>query len=137
MQITPTDAQLTGCFQLVPRMHPHRRTQQFTLETADCFMERTPRGHVIGDGQILKLWWQIFDSEMVAAIPQNHAALNYVLQFANVARPAVAGQCAQEARSQATVRLLVGFSEGPQKVFREEWNIVSPFAEWRQVNSHH
>ena len=91
MQIATADAQFFGGFQLVARMHAQRRAHQFAFEAAQRMVERS-RLNFLWNLESLELRGQILHRQMHVAIGQHQAALDHVLQLADIARPIVPGE---------------------------------------------
>src|SRR5580700_7768613 len=68
------------------------------------------------------------------AAGKNHSSLDHVLQFADVARPLVIGECCHGVRRDGIDRLVQLARGLLNKMLDQKWNVFGPLAEWRNGN---
>ena len=86
MQVAAADAKLLGGLQLIAIVGCERRANQVALETLQGLVERAS-GQFVRNAQPLQLGRQVVDTETLMPVPQDDAALDHILQLADVARP--------------------------------------------------
>src|SRR6266478_1918454 len=138
MQITPADSQPERRLQLVPGVHAQGRPHQFSLEGSHRFVERAVRKFLrqfLRDGETLKFLRQIFHAEMFVAIRQDQAALDYVLQLTNIARPVMFDQRLLEAHRETVKPFVVGLRKRLQEILGQQWYVFRSLAQGRHVDA--
>src|SRR5581483_1903732 len=136
MQIAAADSEFLGGLELVSVMRRERHSHQLLLEIAERVVEGT-FWQLVGDAEALQFGRQVVDGKPLVPVPENHAALDHVLQFAYIARPRMAGQSSHEAGAHAAALLFVQLGEHAQEIFGEEGNVIGALAERGHCNLDH